>query len=97
MSLSAWLSLAGLASWETSPVRDVMFSKKLLVLWGVRVFLGAFGHTSGIAPGPEYAGRIEQSEICPVEIVVLRMGVWVMTDRPDSADSFSSKNKLESV
>jgi hypothetical protein len=74
-----------------------MFSKKLLVLRGVHVVLCAFGHTRSIAPGPEHAGGTEQSEIGTVEIIVLRMGVWVMTDRPDDADSFSSQDKVGSV
>jgi hypothetical protein len=87
MSLSTWLLPAGLASGEAFPVRDVMFSKKLLVLSGVRVFLCAFRHASSIAPGPKYAGRIEQSEICTVEVIVLPMGIWVITDRPDYAES----------
>ena len=78
-------------------MRDVMFSKESLVLLGVRVFLCAFRHTSSIAPDPEYTGRIEQSEVCTVEVIVLLMGVWIITDRLDYADSFSSKNKLESV
>jgi hypothetical protein len=55
-------------------VRDVMFSKKLLVLSRVRVFLCVFRHASSIAPGPEYASRIEQSEICTAAVIVLPYG-----------------------
>ena len=98
LRISHWSSAGEVCPLTVTPTSPRGFTSiQQKELPGVRVFLCAFRHTSSIAPGPEHAGRVEQSEVCTVEIMVLLMGVWVITDRPDYAHSFSSKNKLESV